>query len=155
MESVGRSTAVAVDIEAAPDRIWSVLAATGSYADWNDHLRADRPTESTAELLRVGVVVVLRLSGRQKRFITLRSKVTVAHPGYEARWAGRWMAPWLLSWEHSFDLTDGGDGTTRVLQTLTWRGLLAPLVASSRRAAGFDHDMDALGEALRKRVGDR
>ncbi|ACU71569.1 conserved hypothetical protein [Catenulispora acidiphila DSM 44928] len=154
MKSVGRTTAVALDIEAPPDRIWSVLADTRSYADWNDHLRPDRPTESTAGMLRAGAIVVLRLSASQRRFIALRSTVTVAHPGYEARWVGRCMAPWLLSWEHSFDLTDGGDGTTRVLQTLTWRGLLAPVAGSSRWAAGFDHDMDALGEALRKRVGD-
>jgi hypothetical protein len=139
-----RSFSTAVDIEATPAEVWAVLADLAAYPDWNPFIREAEGVLAADQTL---ILCTRSLHGRET---TLRPKVLVAHPDYEIRWISRLLVPGVLDREHVFDLTDGGDGTTRVVQALTFRGLLVPFVAH-----GIDtvvDDFDALNEALRKRV---
>jgi hypothetical protein len=111
-----------VEIEATPDRIWSVLTDFAAYHDWNPFIvqATGQPVPGTRLELQ------MRLSGR--RPTTIRPEVLEADPARRLRWLGRLLLPGLFDGEHTFTIQPAGPGRTRLTQHEEFRGLLAPLV---------------------------
>lgn len=77
--------------------------------------------------------------------------VKSAEPGEELRWLGRLWIPGLLDGDHSFRIEEAGEGHVHLMQSETFRGVLAPFLPSSlieRTRQGFE-DMN---RALKERV---
>lgn len=131
-----------IEIAASPEHAWAVLADLASYPQWTPLFR-----EASGQL-RVGNRITLRSTHPANgRIMTVKVKVLAAGPATGLRWMS--SLPWIMSGEHSFTLTPT-DGGTRLVQTETYRGLLARFSAKtvSRTQASFQ----ALNEAIKQRA---
>ena len=133
-----------IDIDASPDRVWSVLSDFGSYGEWNPFIRriAGRPEE--------GARLDVRIEPPGGRAMTFKPTVLEAEPGRVLRWLGRLVAPGVFDGEHSFQLEPVGDSRTRFVQAERFTGVLVPLLgrALERTERGFGE----MNEALKRRA---
>ena len=138
-----RSISAAVDIAAAPERVWAVLADLAAYPEWNPFIR------SASGKLAEGARLTLRMAPAGGRAMTFRPTVLAARPGELLRWIGRLIVPGIFDGTHQFALEDLG-GRTRLTQSETFRGLLVPFTGTTmtRTEAGFH----ALNQALKERA---
>ncbi|MGY1695186.1 SRPBCC family protein [Geodermatophilus sp. SYSU D00814] len=114
-----------IDVDAPPERVWQVLTAFSSYADWNPFIvRAEGEA-------RTGARLTLRMQPVGGRAMTLRPTVLEAVAGQRLRWLGRLGVPGLLDAEHSFHLEPRSGGGTHLVQDEVFRGVLLPLVGRS------------------------
>jgi hypothetical protein len=79
--------------------------------------------------------------------MTVKPRITAVEPGTELRWAS--SLPGVISGEHSFTLS-ATDSGTRLVQTETFRGLLARF--PGKTWANADASFRALNEALKERA---
>jgi hypothetical protein len=79
--------------------------------------------------------------------MTVKVKVLAAEPATELRWAS--SLPGIITGEHSFTLTAAGNGT-RLVQTETYRGLLARM--SAQTISATQAAFQALNQAIKQRA---
>jgi len=132
-----------VVIAAPAEAVWRVVEATGEYSYWNPFL--------TSVEGRAGVGERLAVTARQPEGWTLRfeARVTGYEQGKELRWVGGLAVPGLLEGEHRFVLAEAPGGSTRVLHSERYTGLLVGGWLDgflARNEAGFH----AMNEALRQ-----
>lgn len=109
-----------IEINASPDQIWEVLTDFPGYPDWHPHITRIKGTPEVGQRLDFD-----NTSGGST--MTFAPKVLVAEPGVELRWRGHVAFPGLLDGEHSFTLVEHSDGTTTLVQSESFTGMLAPL----------------------------
>lgn len=109
-----------VEINASPDEVWEVLTDFPSYPEWHPHITRIEGTPEVGQQLDFDNTS----GGSAMRFTP---KVLIAEPGVELRWVGHVAFPGLLDGEHSFTLVEGAGGTTRLIQSESFTGILAPL----------------------------
>jgi hypothetical protein len=131
-----------IGIGAPPMTVWAVLTDLGRYPEWNPLFR-----EASGEVA-VGNRITLRsVHLANGRMMTVKPKIVVAEPGVELRWSAG--LPGIIGGEHSFALTPRNGGT-RLVQSESFRGLLAPF--SRRTMANASSSFRELNEALKKRA---
>lgn len=136
-----------IEIDAPPAAVWSVLADTEAYGEWNPLVRRLDGD------LRKGARLEARIEPPGGRGMTFRPTVLAAEPGRELRWLGRLLVPRLFDGEHRFALEPLAGGRTRFVQSERFRGLLVrPLRTTLERTRlGFelmDEALKARAEAL-------
>jgi hypothetical protein len=140
-----RAISEAIDIAAPPRQVWTVLTDLAAYQDWNPFI------QSASGQLRVGQTLTLRLVPGQGRALTFRPKVLAVEPGVLLRWVGRLIVPGIFDGTHQFSLEAlGGNGSTRLTQSETFRGALVPFTGNS--ITQTESDFRALNQALKLRV---
>lgn len=129
-------------VGASPQHVWAVLADLASYPQWNPLFR-----EASGQLTTGSTVTLKTIRPGTERVMTVKVKVLAAEPGAQLRWVS--SLPGIITGEHSFTLTPA-DGGTRLVQTETYRGLLARMSAKSisRTRASFE----ALNQAIKQRA---
>jgi len=138
-----RAISASIDIAAAPERVWAVLADLHAYPEWNPFIR------SASGQLAVGARLTLRMVPTGGRAMTFRPTVLAARPGGLLRWIGRLIVPGIFDGAHQFALDDLG-GRTRLTQSETFRGLLVPF--TGKTIARTEADFHALNRALKERA---
>jgi len=138
-----RAISASIDIAAAPERVWAVLADLHAYPEWNPFIR------SASGQLAVGARLTLRMVPTGGRAMTFRPTVLAARPGELLRWIGRLVVPGIFDGTHQFALEDLG-GHTRLTQSETFRGLLVPF--TGKTIARTEADFHALNRALKERA---
>ena len=107
-----------VDIEAPPETVWSVLTDFDAYPEWNPRtIITGRPTP--------GARLHVAPGPEAGRMPTFRPRVLRADPESELVWRGHLWIRGLFDGEHRFTLEDRGEGTTRLVQSERFGGLLA------------------------------
>lgn len=133
-----------IHIAAAPERVWAVLADLASYPEWNPLFR------DASGQLGIGNKITLKsVHPVNGRIMTVKATVLAAEPAAELRWAS--SLPGIMTGEHGFTLTPA-DGGTQLVQTETYRGLLAHFSAKAIRR--FQQSFQALNEAIKLRAED-
>ena len=136
-----------VDIDASPADVWETLTDFAAYPEWNRFMRVEGRLNPGARLF-----VELRPPGA--RAASFRPTVTRTERGRGFAWRGHLFVPGLFDSDHSFDLTDLGDGRTRLTHTETFRGVLAgPLTRYYGGAT--ERGFCEMNEALKARVEGR
>ena len=132
----------ATQISASPQHVWAILADLASYPQWNPLFR-----EASGQLTAGSTVTLKAVRPGTERIMTVKVKVLAAEPGAQLRWVS--SLPGIITGEHSFTLTPA-DGGTRLIQTETYRGLLARMSAKSisRTKASFE----SLNQAIKQRA---
>jgi hypothetical protein len=133
-----------IEIDASPERVWSILTAFGDYAAWNPFIRSVEGELTEGARLRV------RLQPPGSKGITLSPRVQAVRAMRELRWRGRVLLPGIFTGEHRFLLEPRGGGT-RFVQSEQFSGVLVPLLKKQLDGAtreGF-HQMNT---ALRLRA---
>ena len=136
--------ATSVDVDAPPERVWTVLTDFDSYPEWNPTMRIrGRPN------LGAHLDVELRLPDARPQ--AFRPTVTRVDRPHELRWLGHLFVPGLYDGEHRFRVEDLGDGRSRFHHGEAFSGVLVGPVnrlLGSRVRRGFE----AMNEALKARA---
>jgi hypothetical protein len=135
----------ATQIAASPDQVWAVLADLASYPQWNPLFR-----EASGQLIAGNKITLKSIHPVNGRTMTVKASVLAAEPAKELRW--RSSLPGIMTGEHSFTLTPA-EGGTRLVQTETYRGLLAHF--SAKTTSRFQASFQALNQALKERAENR
>ncbi|MBX9588605.1 MAG: SRPBCC domain-containing protein [Hyphomonadaceae bacterium] len=131
-------------IGAPASRVWDILIATDSWAEWN-------PFATASGHFAVGERVYVTLTPPGKGATTFRPTIVKIEPGRELRWRGSLGVAGLFDGEHGFRVVPEDVGRCRFEQFETFTGLLvAPIMwmigDATRR--GFE----AMNRALKARA---
>lgn len=137
-----------IDIHATPDEVYDVIADVAAYPEWNPTMVETDGVGDLGEKLR------LRMQPSEGRAMTFRPTVTAAEPGVAFEWLGHLGVPGLFDGRHRFELTDMGDGRTRLVQSESFSGLL---VRALRRMLdqGTARDFELVNAAIAERVAEQ
>lgn len=114
-----------IDIDAPPDRVWSVLTDFERHSDWNPFIREIRGE------VREGSRLYVRLGPPDRKPMTLKPVVTKAEPNRTFSWLGQFLASWVFQGEHTFRLEPLGADRTRFHHGEAFGGVLVPVLRSS------------------------
>ena len=132
-----------IDIAAPPEAVWKVLMDWGRYPDWNPTLR------SIAGQARKGGKITVSIAS-PVGVLPIDAVVTRLATNSNITWHSKLRFGGLLDRDHIIELSPDPAGT-RVVQTQTFAGLLAPgasVVATSTVRDGFEK----MNAALKDRV---
>ncbi len=139
-----KTISTSITITANPSQVWQQLVDFPAHEEWNPFFAS---IEGEAI---VGSTIVVTARKGDGTGMSFRPTVLVADAGRELRWLGKLGFGHLFDGEHSFVLTDNGDGTTTLDHGEQFRGLLIPFMGKVLRdtEAGF-HEFNT---ALQRRV---
>lgn len=133
-----------IDIDAAPETVWSVLTDLPAYGEWNPFITEAAGVPAPGERLS------LRLDDGEGRPMRFRPTVREATPARELRWLGRLGVRGLFDGEHRFAIEPAGRGS-RLTHEEHFTGMLVPLLAKRLRARTRPAFV-RMNEALKARV---
>lgn len=140
---MSRTIETTITIDAAPDKVWRVLADLPRWSEWNPFI-----TEASGGLA-VGERLAIQVVPPGQKAARFTPEVIEVEEARALRWRGSLPVPGLFVGEHYFGLSTADDGT-RLTHGERFSGLLIPLMGGMLRATeeGF-HEMNA---ALKARV---
>lgn len=114
-----------IEINAAPERVWSILTDFAAYPEWNPFIRFIQGE------LRQGarLEVLIQPSGAKR--MTFRPTVLAADAGRELRWLGHFLFPGLFDGEHRFEIEHIAPGRVLFRQSERFSGILVSLFKSN------------------------
>lgn len=133
-----------IGILAPAERVWEILLATDTWAEWN-------PFAKFAGRVAPGERVTVTLTPPGKSAMTLRPAIVKLEPGREFRWLGSLGMPGLFDGEHGFRVVPEDVGRCRFEHFETFRGLLVtPVMWMAGRSTreGFE----SMNRALKARA---
>lgn len=133
-----------IDIHATPAQIWRVLTDFASYPAWNPFIRQIEGEVAVGERLRI----CIQLPGQSAMRFTPR--LVAVEPGQSLCWLGHWLVPGLLDGEHHFALLPQGHGTTRLVHSEAFSGLLVGMLRS--RLEHTQQGFEAMNQTLKARA---
>ena len=138
----------AIEIDASPTTVWSVLADTDAYPDWNPFMT------KLAGDFTVGATLEVRIEPPNAKPMTFKPTVLAVEPERELRWLGKFILPGLVDGEHSLRLEPLAEGRSRFIQTEGFSGLLVRPLRSmlGKTELGFEQ-MNAALKARAESVG--
>lgn len=110
-----------VVINAAPEKIWTILSDFESYPNWNPFIKSIKGE------VKVGNKITVRIEPPEAKGMTFKPKVLSFENNKEFSWLGHLLFPGLFDGEHKFELIDNGNGTTTFKQSEKFNGILVPL----------------------------
>jgi hypothetical protein len=137
-----------IDIDATPERVWSILTDFAAYPSWNPFITSISGIVETGQRLTVSIQPV---GGRA---MTFRPTVLVAQRNSELRWLGHLLFRGIFDGEHSFKMTASASGGVRLTQGETFSGVLVALAKASLDR-GTKPGFIAMNEALKARAENR
>ena len=108
-----------VEIEATPERLWSILLDFPSYPEWNPFVRRVKG------VAKVGDRLTAFIQPQGGRGMTFRPTVLTVTPNQELRWRGRVLLPGIFDGEHYFQISPLAPGRLRFIQGERFSGILA------------------------------
>jgi hypothetical protein len=123
-----------VEIDAAPERVWSVLTDVSAYGSWNRFM--PRIVGDLEEGCRIDV----RACPRRSPTLRFHATVLEVAPTRRLRWRGRLGIAGLFDGDHRFTVERLAPERTRLSQREELSGLLVPLLGpfiAGRSLAGF------------------
>jgi hypothetical protein len=133
-----------IGIGAPAAKVWDVLIATDTWAQWN-------PFAKASGRFAVGERVAVTLTPPGKSAVTMRPIIVKLDEGRELRWLGSLGIRGLFDGEHGFRVVPEDAGRCRFEQFETFTGLLvAPIMwmVGEATCQGFE----AMNRALKARA---
>jgi len=131
-----KSITTSVQINADSQTVWKVFTDFKSYPEWNPFVK------SLKGEVKVGNQIEVKLQN-----MIFRPRVLKFDKSEEFIWLGHLWFKGLFDGEHSFRLTDNGDGTTTFEQRESFSGLLVRMLAKK-----LDKDTKPGFEAMNKEL---
>jgi len=108
-------------IEASAEKVWSILVDFENYPDWNPFIKSIKGE------VAVGKIIAARIEPPDAHGMTFKPKVLVFEKNKEFRWLGHLFIKGLFDGEHIFELIDNQNGTTTLVQSEKFGGILVPM----------------------------
>jgi hypothetical protein len=137
-----------VDVRATPEEVWDVLMDFPGYLDWSKFLLSIEGPAVPGSRLRI------RLGRADNQFRVYQPMVLQVTRQRSFRWLHNLGVPGLLDWEHGFLLEYLHDGGTRLRQSATFGGFLAPWVWRRLEPTAAE-GIAAFNRALKRRAESR
>jgi len=131
-----KTITTSVQINADSQTVWKVFSDFDSYPEWNPFVKFLKGE------VKVGNQIEVKLQN-----MIFRPRVLKFDKSEEFTWLGHLWFKGLFDGEHSFRLTDNGDGTTSFEQREQFSGLLVRLLSKS-----LDRDTKPGFEAMNKEL---
>ena len=143
-----KTISTTLDIDATPEEIWDVLTDFPAHEKWNPFF-ARIVGEAT-------VGTTIKITARKDAGgdgMSFSPTVLEADPGRMLRWKGKFLVNRLFDGEHSFELTDLGDGRTRLDHGEKFSGILIRLMGKvlTQTEVGFTNLNTALADEVAAR----
>lgn len=122
----------AIDIQAAPEKIWSILIHFEDYPDWNPFITSVKGQAEEGNRLTV------KINPPQGKAMTFKPVIIRRTENKELKWLGKLLITGLFDGEHSFELTGNGNGTTTFIHSEKFRGLLVGMINLEKTRKGFE-----------------
>ena len=133
-----------IEIDASPQRVWSILTDFSSFPEWNPLMRVDGiPREGSGLRLRIGPP--------GKKPMEFKPMVTRVVQDQELRWLGRLVLPGIFDGEHIFQIESGGDGKVQLIHQENFTGLLIPFFWK-RLDSDIRRGFEDMNQALKTRA---
>jgi hypothetical protein len=131
-----------IEINASPEKVWSILADFAKYEQWNPFI--NRIAGQAKEGSRIEIHLETP-GGKKRRY---EPTVTKVDEGRELRWMGK---SWVLNGEHIFTIERLQAGPVRFVQREVFDGLLISFFGKS-----LDTDvkkgLEEMNKALKERA---
>lgn len=108
-------------IHSTPEKIWSILTDFKNYPNWNPFV-----TSLTGDF-EVGKKITVRIEPPEAKVNIFKPTVTSFEPHKKLSWLGVFLMRGVFDGEHKFELKDNGNGTTTLVQSENFIGILVPL----------------------------
>lgn len=134
-----------IEIEAPATRIWEILVDLDRYNEWNPFI-----TDAKGRIAPGATFEVRPRTDSGKRHVFV-PQVTYYQEHREFTWTGEFYFRWIALGDHSFRLTELGNGRVRLDHDERIYGLAAPLLyvfAKEQIRTGFE----AMNAALKVRA---
>jgi hypothetical protein len=138
----GQDISTQITINAAPGQVWAVLTDFEKYPEWNPFIR------SISGEVAVGNDINIVVQPATEDEMTFAPEVLVYAANKEFRWIGTFGTSWIFAGEHAFELVDNGDGTTTLIHSENFSGILSWFFDTGNTKAGFE----AMNRQLKERV---
>jgi hypothetical protein len=109
-------------INVPTEKVWSAFINFEDYPRWNPFIKTIKGNLKTGNRIKV------RLEPENGRGMTFKPKVLAFETNKRLRWLGHLLFPGLFDGEHTFELSDNGNGTTTFKQSEKFKGILVPLL---------------------------
>lgn len=133
-----------IDIDAPPERVWSILMDFETYPSWNPFITSIEGDQ------RVGGKLKAQLSPPDGKAMTFKPAVQVFEEGTELTWLGRVLLPGIFDGRHTFRV-EARDGGSTFIQREQFTGIISGLLM---RFIGEDTEkgFHLMNQALKERA---
>lgn len=111
-------------IHARPEKVWTILTDFENYPKWNPFIK------SLLGEVKIGNRIIARIEPPKASGMTFKPIVLTRVENKEFSWLGHLWFTGLFDGEHKFELIEQGDGTTILIQSEKFSGILVPLFKS-------------------------
>ena len=139
-----KSLDTSIEIDAPPERVWSILMDFEAYPAWNPFITSIEGDQ------QVGGKLTARLSPPDGKAMSFKPTVQVFEEGTELTWLGRLLMPGIFDGRHTLRV-EAREGGSRFIQRETFSGLISGLLM---RFIGEDTEkgFHLMNEALKERA---
>ncbi len=134
-----------IEIEATPERVWSILLDFPSHPNWNPFIR------SIEGVAKVGDRLTVFIQPQGSKGMTFHPAVLTVIPNAELRWRGRLFLRGIFDGEHYFQINRIAPRHIRFVQGEKFSGVLVPFAKSSLEG-GTKAGFVAMNQALKSRA---
>lgn len=128
-------------IHSSPEKIWAILTDFKNYPNWNPFI-----TSLTGDF-EVGKKITVRIEPPEAKVNTFKPTVMTYETNKKLSWLGIFLIRGIFDGEHRFELTYNGNGTTTLLQSEKFAGILVPFFKKM-----LDNNTRQGFEAMNKKV---
>ncbi len=131
-----------IEIAATPESVWKILTDFEKYPEWNPFIH------SLTENPVVGEKIEAKIQN-----MNFKPVVLVFDKNNEFKWLGNFLFKGLFDGEHRFQLKENPNGTTTLIQSEKFRGILVGLMTKTldtKTIAGFNEMNQKLKELAEK-----
>jgi hypothetical protein len=114
-----------ININAKPERIWSILIDFENYQNWNPFIKYVKGN------VIVGNRIEIFIKPHNSNGMKFKPEILVNDKEKEIKWIGRFLIPGLFDGEHSLKLISNENDTTTFIQSEEFSGILVPLLKNS------------------------
>jgi hypothetical protein len=139
-----RRIETSIEIEASPNKVWSILTDFAGMANWNPFIK------SISGALTPGSTLAVHIAPPGKSGMQFKPTVLAVNSERELRWLGRLLLPGISDGEHYFLLEPIGSGRTRLTHGEKFSGVLVGLFGGTLSAT--EDGFKAMNVALKQRA---
>lgn len=110
-------------IKASPEKIWTILTNFESYPNWNPFVKYIKGN------FEVGNKIEVKIAPPDAKTMVFKPIVTSFEENKKLSWLGVLLFRGVFDGEHKFELIDNKNGTTTLIQSEYFVGILVPLFA--------------------------